>query len=101
MTTRRPSRKTATLDLASVLDVRAAGGLYASLAGLRGRPVVLDAGAVERLGGQCLQVLLAASAAWRADGAAFSFATVSDGFRDGLALLGFSVESLLGKEEGA
>ncbi|KAB0676117.1 STAS domain-containing protein, partial [Aureimonas leprariae] len=68
MTTRKSSRKVATLELPSVLDVRAAMPLHGSLAGLRGRAVELDASQVQRLGGQCLQVLVAAAAAWRLDG---------------------------------
>ena len=59
---------TAVLALPAVLDLRAAGSLKTDLLALRGRPVVLEAGAVERLGGLCLQILLAARNTWAADG---------------------------------
>ncbi len=54
--------------------------LAASLRAQRGKPVTLDASAVERLGGQCLQILLAAARAWSADGAAFHIASPSSAF---------------------
>jgi chemotaxis protein CheX len=97
MTARKASRRTATLELPAVLDVCAAGSLHGALRGVRGRPVVLEAGSVQRLGGQCLQVLLAAAVVWRAEGVALRFGAVSEGFEAGLALLGFSVDGLLNK----
>ncbi|MDQ8029022.1 MAG: STAS domain-containing protein [Brevundimonas sp.] len=61
--------------LPSVLDIRAAGPLQAEILGLRGQPVTLDASAVERLGGLCLQVLLSARSTWAADGQPFDVTT--------------------------
>ena len=63
-----------------------------------GRSVVLDASGVQRIGGQCLQVLLAAASAWRQDGYSLAFAAPSPAFEDGLSLLGFTPMSLLGKD---
>jgi chemotaxis protein CheX len=54
--------------LPAVLDIRAAAPLQAEILGLRGQPLTLDASAVERLGGLCLQVLLSARATWASDG---------------------------------
>jgi chemotaxis protein CheX len=74
--------------LVPVLDLRAAAPLAAELLGRRGKPVVVDASGVERLGGQCLQVLLAGRATWRADGHAFQIADPSAAFSDALVALG-------------
>jgi len=77
------------LVLPAVLDIRAAGRLQAELLGLRGRPLTLDASAVERLGGLCLQVLLSARALWAADGQTLTV-TTGDGavFSDQWAAFG-------------
>ncbi len=76
------------MRLPSLLDLKAAGGLLADLTARRGQDLVLDAGQVSRLGGQCLQVLLSAKATWAEDGHDFSIADASPDFLDGLALLG-------------
>ena len=76
------------LGLAEALDMRAAGPLLAALRDRRGGGIELDASKVERLGAQCLQVLLAAEAAWAADGQAFQIRNASTAFKDGYALMG-------------
>jgi chemotaxis protein CheX len=78
------------LRLAASLDLSAATPLATELVGLRGRAVELDAGDVSRIGGQCLQVLLAARAAWAADGHGFAIVNPSPEFLEGLALMGAS-----------
>ena len=78
----------ATLVLADSLDLTAAAPLAAELLAARGAPMVLDASAVRRLGAQCLQVLLAARAAWRADGHPWQVINTSPEFADGAALMG-------------
>jgi chemotaxis protein CheX len=79
---------TKTLVLADSLDMTAAGALHREFLEHRGQPVALDGAAVRRVGGQCLQVLLAAETAWAADGQAFEIVNPSPEFADGLALLG-------------
>ncbi len=74
--------------LAEVLDLPAASPLAADLLARRGQDVTFDASNVRRLGGQCLQVLLAARATWQADGQNFRIVTVSSEFAEGSALLG-------------
>lgn len=64
--------------LPSVLDIRAAGPLQAEILGLRGQPLTVDASAVDRLGGLCLQVLLSARSTWAADGQPFVVTTGDD-----------------------
>ncbi|WP_287799477.1 STAS domain-containing protein, partial [Acidiphilium sp.] len=59
------------LMLDPILDLKAASPLAQALLARRGGDLRIDAGAVERLGGQCLQVLLSARATWEADGHAF------------------------------
>ena len=74
--------------LPEVLDVRAAAPLAGELMDRRGRDLELDASNVRRLGGQCLQVLLAAESCWKAEGLGFRVLSPSSDFNEGLALLG-------------
>ena len=76
------------LDLPAVLDIRAAKPLADQFLSLRGRDVTVNAASVQRVGGQCLQVLLAARATWAADGGRFRVTAASPAFTEGLALLG-------------
>jgi chemotaxis protein CheX len=76
------------LSLPEVLDTAAAGQLLNDLIAARGQPLVLDASASRRIGGQCLQVLLSARSTWAADNLALRIADPSQDFLDGLALLG-------------
>ena len=87
-------RRRAALLLPDVLDMRAAAPLAAGLLERRGCEVELDASNVRRLGGQCLQVLLAAHACWKADDLPFRVVSPSTGFSEGLALLGASDSAL-------
>jgi len=48
------------MQLASNLDLAAAKPLWTELVATRAQPIEIDASNVERLGGLCLQVLLAA-----------------------------------------
>ena len=77
-----------TLVLPAVLDLKAAAQLKADLAGLRGQPATLDASAVQRLGGLCLQVLLAARKYWLESGHMLTISTRSEAFDEGLRLFG-------------
>ncbi len=77
-----------TASLPPVLDLTAAGPLTSDLLMRRGAPLVIDGSAVERLGAQCLQVLLSARATWAADGHSFSVEAPSDVFAATLAALG-------------
>lgn len=83
-----------TIALHPVLDLAAAAPLAEALRAARGRPVLLDASAVQRLGGQCLQVLLSAAATWATDGAAFAISAPSENFAADLGLLGLPVDAL-------
>ncbi len=76
------------LALPAVMDLAAAGPLHAGLLLRLGAPLEVDASEVRRLGGLCLQVLLAARARWSADGAPFHVSNPSPEFAEGLALFG-------------
>jgi chemotaxis protein CheX len=82
----------AVLRLGQVLDLNAAGPLANELLAVRGRDVEVDASAVERLGAQCVQVLLSARATWDADGVAFAVVAPSVEFTSTLALLGAPID---------
>ena len=77
-----------TLRLVDSLDMTAAAPLANELKGLRGGPLRLEADGVRRLGGQCLQVLIAARDAWAADGQAFEIGDPSPDFAEAAALFG-------------
>lgn len=74
--------------------MRASGPLVGDLLSARGSDVTLDASAVERLGTQCLQVLLSAAATWRSDGACLTIEEPSPAFRDALAIAGLELDDL-------
>jgi len=80
------------LQLDDVLDLPAAAPLAAQLAKRRGQPLTLDASKVRRLGGLCLQVLLAARAEREAADDRLDVATPSEAFT--LALAHFGVPTL-------
>jgi chemotaxis protein CheX len=73
--------------LTEILDLRAAAPLAIELLLFRGADIKIDASRVERLGTQCLQVLLSAAATWRHDGATLDIVHMSPRFVEGLELL--------------
>lgn len=87
------------LKLAAVLDTQAAGPLLQALSDGRGQDLQLDGSEVQRLGGQCLQVLLAASTAWAADSCSIVLATPSPELMSAFALLGVDPASPLLQQE--
>jgi chemotaxis protein CheX len=82
------SGPTSALKLSETLDLCAASSLTEALRAARGQDLELDASDVRRVGGQCLQVLLSATAAWAADGKALSVSNPSSEFIEGVTLLG-------------
>jgi chemotaxis protein CheX len=89
------------LVLPRILDLKAATPLVENLLSLRGGELLLDASEVERLGGQCLQVLVSAAATWHADGFSIEFGNPSESFVEGLAALGVKLEDLSGASHAA
>lgn len=78
----------AVLSLAPILDLQAAEPLRAELMVLRGRALSIDASQVSRLGGLCLQVLIAARKTWAEDGLPLSVDEPSEAFTEQLASFG-------------
>ncbi|HEY1071286.1 STAS domain-containing protein [Brevundimonas sp.] len=89
------------IALPAVLDLRAADPLKAQLLAVRGQETALDASAVERLGGLCLQVLLSALQTWRADGQTLTFVNVTEAFASQWSALGASASDLAMQGEAA
>jgi len=79
------------MTLPSELDIKAAGPLAAELLAARGKDLVLNAAQIERVGAQCLQVLLSAAATWSADGAEISIEEPSPAFSDAIAVAGLEL----------
>ena len=79
---------TATLALPPILDLTAAAAVLENFLTRRGKPLSVNAAEVQRLGGQCLQVLLCARAAWAADEQELRLDSCSEEFLAALDLLG-------------
>jgi len=77
------------MRLPANLDFSAAKPLFEGLMALRGQPLAVDAAEVERFGAPCAQVLLAAKAAWAADGVAFEISAPSPAFASAASIMGF------------
>lgn len=87
-----------TLKLSPVLDLNQASVLHGKLKELRGKPVTVDASEVERVGAQCVQILMAGIKAWEADGKQFTFSKASEAFDKTLKLIGVDIDHMLPKE---
>ncbi|MEP3439232.1 MAG: STAS domain-containing protein [Hoeflea sp.] len=86
------------LKLPEVLDLNAANRLHEQVLAHKGEDIDIDATEVDRVGAQCVQVLLAAALSWRADDQILKVKQASDAFIKTLQLLGISDEALLPKE---
>ena len=79
------------LTLPSELDIKAATPLAAEFIAARGTDVALNASQVERVGAQCLQVLLSAAATWEADGQELVVHEPSPAFADAIRIAGLEL----------
>ncbi|AYC99628.1 STAS domain-containing protein [Neorhizobium sp. NCHU2750] len=86
------------LALAPVLDLNEASVLHGKLMSMRGKGIAIDASAVERVGVQCAQVLVAGARAWAADKKSFEIAKSSDAFAKTMQLIGIDDDNLVAKE---
>jgi chemotaxis protein CheX len=82
------------IDLPAVLDITAAGPLASDILLNRGKDVTVDASRVERMGAQCLQVLLSAVATWSHDGMEFEVTGPSPEFVEALETAGLGMDHL-------
>lgn len=83
-----------TFVLPAKLDLPAASELADALKKARGADLGIDASAVTHIGTNCLQVLIAASKTWAADGKGLTFAPLSDAFTEQLDQFGLPLETL-------
>lgn len=90
--------RTKTLLLPADLDGVAAASIFEVLTSRVGHVVVDDGTHVERIGGLCLQILLAAVSTWKVDGAALEFTNLSLDLVAGLELLGICPQLFLDRE---
>ena len=86
--------ETATLTLPARLDGLAARSLADRLRELQGKRLTIDASGVESVGTLGLQVLVATSRQWRADGATLELSAMSDGLRATCARFGVPVAEI-------
>ncbi len=89
----KPDSTAEGLRLPKVLDLAAAAALKTELAKLRGKPALLDASDVQRVGALCAQVLLSAQRTWALDSQEFRYVHASEAFCEGLERMG--VEEML------
>ena len=82
-----------------MLDLTAASGLREQFIGRRGSALRVDASRVERLGGLCLQVLIAARAAWAEDRHELRFDDLTAELQAGLDVFGVPPLALNYREE--
>jgi chemotaxis protein CheX len=90
MTIGKSSEAAMLMQLPHTLDLAGAGPLLAELRAARGDAIEIDASQVERFGGLCLQVLLAAKASWAEAGKTFVIVNPSEAFRAAAATMGAS-----------
>ncbi len=76
----------ATLVAPSAIDVASIGALRDALVERRTMDLTIDVGAVDKIGGLGVQVLLAAAAAWSIDGRELSIVNGSPAFLETLRL---------------
>lgn len=76
------------LVLQPVLDLKAAEPLKVAFIERRGQSLEIDASAVQRLGGLCLQVLLSARKTWAEDGQSLLIGARSEIFNENMRTFG-------------
>lgn len=82
---------TGSMTLPTELDIKAAGPLATELIAARGKDLVLNASQIERVGAQCLQVLLSAAATWSADGVELTLQEPSPAFAEAIQTAGLEL----------
>ena len=85
----------AKLVLPDSCDSSSAAAIKDLLVARRGAPLVVDAGQVNRVGVQTLQVLMAAANTWRNDGQSYAVTNPSAALLDTIALVGLSGDQFL------
>ncbi len=86
------------LELPAVLDLKAAAPLAGEFITRRGAELSVDASRVERLGAQCLQVLISAAMTWKSDELPLSIVDASPAFIEGLRRLGLGLADFIDQD---
>ena len=86
------------IKLPPVLDLNEASTLQGQLMNMRGSDIVLDASGVERVGVQCVQVLVAGARAWGQDQKSFLVEKASQSFEKTMQLIGIDPANMVAKE---
>jgi chemotaxis protein CheX len=86
------------IDLPEILDLKAAAPLAGEFLAHRGVGLRVDGSRVQRLGGQCLQVLLSAAMTWKADEIPLAFVNPSLDFIEGMQRLGIALADFIDQE---
>ncbi|NOX95962.1 MAG: STAS domain-containing protein [Alphaproteobacteria bacterium] len=87
------------ISLIPILDLCAASPLAEEFKAQRGEDLVIDASQVERIGAQCMQVLLSATNTWEADGNKLTIANVTPVFSETTSELGVHFQTYAVNEE--
>lgn len=91
--------ESAEVQLPEIMDLNAAKELYDEIYEAMGKNISVDASIVNRMGGQCLQILLAAKISWERADHKFKIVNPSEGFIGSLGLLGVKQQEFLAKGE--
>jgi chemotaxis protein CheX len=86
------------LRLPATLDLRAAGPLVANFNAARGNHVAIDASQVDKIGTQCVQVLMSAHVTWARDGIPLVMTNPSQALLDTLDVLGIPLNKIAEQE---
>jgi len=89
-----------TLTLPPSLKSEANKELWTKLDGLKGQHVIIDGSEVERLGGECLETLIAARRHWEKSELRFEISNASTDFIKDLEILGARNLLPLSEEKG-
>lgn len=78
------------IQLDENLGLGALSKLYDTLREFRGKPLSLDASAVQHINGLCLQILLSVQKTWNAENIAFAIHSHSDAMKNALTHTGIT-----------
>jgi chemotaxis protein CheX len=86
------------LRLPEVLNLTFAGPLAQSFLALRGAELAIDAAFVQRIGAQCVQVIMSAVSTWKVDEVALCVINPSPEFCETFSLLGIGLADISTEE---
>lgn len=90
---RRKTSK-AKIVLPEKLDAAQLSRLFEEISGARGKPLVLDAGALRYVGAQGVQILLSAVKTWKRDGVSLRMTNATKEFSEIVSILGVESSDL-------